>query len=309
VTETIRYTLIGKEDIKLSPRDGTFTATLADGRQVTLSALDVALLVSDAAAEASLPTSGIATGQLHRVTDKGHDIRVWNGSAWVSVTKITTRGDIVRGGASGPERLEKGAAGRFLSSDGTDVAWGQGPLTTTGDLLVGSSTGTPTRLAVGTASQVLVGGSSPSWGSVPSGALPAASTTAVGGVELATKAEMETGTDAARVPSVSVVGHLQGVAKAWVNFNGTGVVAIRDSYNVASITDNGTGDYSVNFSSAFAAATYAAAGFSARSATIAGGLAMLVSQSTTAYRAKYTGADLTTAVDHEFVDLAFYGEQ
>lgn len=38
------------------------------------------------------------------------------------------------------------------------------------------------------------------------------------------------------------------VCKAWVNFNGT-VVTIRDSYNVASITDNGTGDYTVNFTS------------------------------------------------------------
>ena len=38
------------------------------------------------------------------------------------------------------------------------------------------------------------------------------------------------------------------LAKAWVNFNGTGTVAIRDSYNVSSITDDGTGQYRVNFS-------------------------------------------------------------
>ena len=35
--------------------------------------------------------------------------------------------------------------------------------------------------------------------------------------------------------------------RAWVNFNGTGTVAIRASGNVTSITDNGTGDYTVNF--------------------------------------------------------------
>jgi len=40
---------------------------------------------------------------------------------------------------------------------------------------------------------------------------------------------------------------VQGSATAWVNFNGSGTVAIRDSYNVSSITDNGTGRYSVNF--------------------------------------------------------------
>ena len=37
------------------------------------------------------------------------------------------------------------------------------------------------------------------------------------------------------------------VASAWVNFNGIGVPAIRNSYNVASITDNGTGDYTLNY--------------------------------------------------------------
>ena len=41
------------------------------------------------------------------------------------------------------------------------------------------------------------------------------------------------------------------LAKAWVNFNGTGTVAIRDSYNVSSITDLEPGNYRVNFSSTF----------------------------------------------------------
>lgn len=37
-----------------------------------------------------------------------------------------------------------------------------------------------------------------------------------------------------------------GWATTWVNFNGTGTIAIRDSKNVSSLTDNGTGDYDVN---------------------------------------------------------------
>ena len=44
--------------------------------------------------------------------------------------------------------------------------------------------------------------------------------------------------------------------RAWVNFNGTGTVAIRASYNVSSITDNGTGRYTVNFSTALADVNY-----------------------------------------------------
>lgn len=46
--------------------------------------------------------------------------------------------------------------------------------------------------------------------------------------------------------------------KAWVNFNGTGTVAIRAAFNVSSITDNGTGDYTVNFTNALADANYSA---------------------------------------------------
>ena len=47
------------------------------------------------------------------------------------------------------------------------------------------------------------------------------------------------------------------LAKAWVNFNGTGTVAIRDSFNVSSITDISTGIYDVNFTSSFANTNYA----------------------------------------------------
>ncbi len=46
--------------------------------------------------------------------------------------------------------------------------------------------------------------------------------------------------------------------RAWVNFNGTGTVAIRASGNVTSITDNGTGNYTVNFTTAMPDANYCA---------------------------------------------------
>jgi hypothetical protein len=56
--------------------------------------------------------------------------------------------------------------------------------------------------------------------------------------------------------STSSANVISGSAKAWVNFNGTGTVAIRASYNVSSITDNGAGDYTVNFTNALADANY-----------------------------------------------------
>lgn len=47
------------------------------------------------------------------------------------------------------------------------------------------------------------------------------------------------------------------LCSAWVNFKGTGTVTIRDSHNVSSITDNGTGQYTVNFATPMATADYA----------------------------------------------------
>jgi hypothetical protein len=56
--------------------------------------------------------------------------------------------------------------------------------------------------------------------------------------------------------------------RAWVNFNGTGTVAIRASFNVSSITDNGTGDYTVNFTNAMPDVNYTMIG---QCGTIVGG--------------------------------------
>jgi len=60
--------------------------------------------------------------------------------------------------------------------------------------------------------------------------------------------------------------------RAWVNFNGTGTVAIRASFNVTSITDNGTGDYTVNLTVAMSDANYAFFGTAGRSASNADSL-------------------------------------
>lgn len=96
----------------------------------------------------------------------------------------------------------------------------------------------------------------------------AAGRTALG---LGTAATVDTGTSAgnavvldgsAKLPAVdgSNLTNVSGtsVVKAWVNFNGTGTPAIRASANVSSITDNGVGNYTVNFTSALADTNYAA---------------------------------------------------
>jgi hypothetical protein len=105
----------------------------------------------------------------------------------------------------------------------------------------------------GTAGQVLVSGgpsAAPSWG---------VSTTADGSI---TPAKISTGGpswDSAGVLSFNSGYGSSAVAygcRAWVNFNGTGTVAIRSSGNVSSITDGGTGLYTVNFATAMPDANY-----------------------------------------------------
>jgi hypothetical protein len=67
--------------------------------------------------------------------------------------------------------------------------------------------------------------------------------------------------DSAQIATVSGTAPIY-MCRAWVNFNGTGTVAIRASGNVSSITDNGTGDYTVNFTTAMTDANFSAVGSS-----------------------------------------------
>lgn len=70
----------------------------------------------------------------------------------------------------------------------------------------------------------------------------------------------------------------QGNIVAWINFNGTGTPAARASGNVTSITDNGVGDYTINFTNALADANYAMV--SSGQNTTAGGASSAVATNT-----------------------------
>ena len=62
--------------------------------------------------------------------------------------------------------------------------------------------------------------------------------------------------DRASSDSVPVADVQAGYAKVWINFNGTGTIAANDSFNVTSLTDNGTGSYTVNFTNALPNSNY-----------------------------------------------------
>ena len=95
--------------------------------------------------------------------------------------------------------------------------------------------------------------------------------------------------------------------RVWVNFNGTGTVAIRASGNVSSITDNGTGSYTVNFTTALPDTNYAFVS-TARNTTVGG-----VTSESPATVATTTSANLFTyksstnvATDADYVSVAIF---
>lgn len=81
--------------------------------------------------------------------------------------------------------------------------------------------------------------------------------------------------------------------RAWVNFNGTGTVAIRASGNVTSITDNGTGDYTVNITTAMPDVNYGLAGGTGGTATAA--TLIFLDQTTARTTTAFRIATVTTA--------------
>jgi hypothetical protein len=98
---------------------------------------------------------------------------------------------------------------------------------------------------------------------VLSGGTGVTTSTGTGANVLGTSPTLATPTfDSAQLPTISGTAPLY-MCRAWVNFNGTGTVAIRASGNVSSITDNGTGAYTVNFTTAMVDVNYASFGSSA----------------------------------------------
>jgi hypothetical protein len=167
---------------------------------------------------------------------------------------------------------QTGNSGRYLSTNGTSASWENVviPDTSVTTAKVANDAVTfPKMQNIATAR--LLGRASAGTGDVEelTGAqatelLSAASETVSGRVELADATEAAAGTDTTRALSparlrdaLAASGSAPMYAcRAWVNFNGTGTVAIRASRNVSSITDNGTGDYTVNFTTAMPDANY-----------------------------------------------------
>ena len=109
--------------------------------------------------------------------------------------------------------------------------------------------------------------------------------------------------------STSMADAVNGSAKAWVNFNGTGTVAIRASYNVSSITDNFPGNYTVNFTTAMSDTNYSALVVVGRTGDVSGSNPEFYGQTsnflTTSVRAQSRNAQ-GGANDAEVVSVAIF---
>jgi hypothetical protein len=219
-----------------------------------------------------------------------------------NLAPTTTQGDIIYRGASSNTRLAAGTTSQVLIG-GTTPSWGAVTLTTmvTGTLPVGNGgTGTATAFTTGsvvfanssgiynqnnsqffwdnTNTRLGIGTTSPDAkltvngvGAFGDGSVSAPGITNTGDLDTgiyfsaANTIDIATGgTAALQLDSSQNLKFNSGygsvatayACRAWVNFNGTGTVAIRASGNVTSITDNGTGDYTVNMTNAMPDANY-----------------------------------------------------
>jgi hypothetical protein len=119
-----------------------------------------------------------------------------------------------------------------------------GLVTTAGDILQGTGAGTLARLAIGTAGQ---------FPAVNAGA------TALAYQSMAAQSDQETGTSILAPVTPGRQQYHPSAAKAWVGFTTVGTTAILASYNVTSLTDNGTGDTTITYTVAFSSVNYAPA--------------------------------------------------
>lgn len=127
----------------------------------------------------------------------------------------------------------------------------------------------------------------------------------------ASQAEMETATSTTQYASPGRLQYHPGVAKAWIMFNGTGTPADLASRNVTSITDNNTGDYTINYTTSFSSANYGISAI-ASEGSVPNAIAVCLDNSnvpaagTTRIRVRNDGGG---AVDVNRVSITAHGDQ
>jgi len=103
----------------------------------------------------------------------------------------------------------------------------------------------------------------------------------------------------------------QGLCKQWIHFNGTGTIAIVDSFNTTSITDNGTGDYQVTIANDMGNDDYSVSGtmcFEATGTSSASRQGPAVNEHAVGSYQVYCGSNTTTQDDTAVINLQTMGD-
>ena len=116
-----------------------------------------------------------------------------------------------------------------------------------------------------------------------------------------------TGAPTFKTSSGTEIGQL---VKVWVNFDGTGTIAIRDDFNVTDLVDNGTGDYTINFTNSMADTNYAVALSAASDTTGGSGNRRIISprtKATNSHRISCNAVSNNDAKDCVQVNVVIFG--
>jgi len=245
-----------------------------------------ASLVDDSDASAARTTLGLGS-----IATQAADSVTITGGAISGITDLAVADGGTGAGTAGGARTNLGL-GTIATQAANNVSISGGSITGIADLAIADGgTGASTALAA--------------WNNL----VQSASTTVEGAVEKATSAEVIAETADKYADAATMQSH-NGIAKAWVNFNGSGTVSIRDSYNVSSITDNGTGSYTLNLSITMANSDYAVGGSAKALDNTASNARFMTptSNTTTTSCQVATSSGLHSRTDCELLSVIILGE-
>jgi hypothetical protein len=189
--------------------------------------------------------------------------------AFLSITgsPITTAGTLAISYSGTALPIANGGTGQTTAGAAFNAL---SPITTTGDLIIGNGTNSATRLGIGANTYVLTSNGTTATWAAASGGTPTSIANGTSNVSISSSNGAITastnGTSALTVTTGQILQFNSGYGsvataygcRAWVNFNGQSSAAIRGSANISSITINGTGDWTLNFTTAMPDANYAA---------------------------------------------------